>query len=134
MTKYSVSVLHEGERTGIALFADSVNFHAIVAFCYEQFECGNSLTTPGENIAITDLDTGEILWNWKDAQNGDYDEEWLDEEDIPQEDDPYDVDWDDHYYDYGDWDSDYLDDGCPIEDTDYLGEDGYALDVVDESN
>lgn len=32
--------------------------------------------------------------------------------------DPYDMEWDDHY----------LDDGCPIEDTDYLGEDGYALD------
>lgn len=121
MTKYSVAVFHDGERTGIALFADSVNFHAIVAFCYEQFECGNSLTTPGENIAITDLDTGEILWDWQSAQSGAYDEEWLDS-----------VDWNSDYLD--DADNDYWDDGCPIEDASYLGEDGYALDVVDESN
>ena len=133
MTKYSVSVLHDGERTGIALFADSVNFHAIVAFCYEQFECGNSLTTPGENIVITDLDTSEILWDWQSAQSGAYDEEWLDE-DCCNDNEPHDVEWDDHYYDYRDWDSDYLDDGCPIEDVSYLGEDGYALDDVDESN
>lgn len=107
MTKYSVAVFHDGEQTGIALFADSVNFHAIVAFCYEQFECGNSLTTPGENIAITDLDTGEILWNWQSAQSGAYDEEWLDE-DCCDDNDPYDVEYDDHYWD----------DGCPIEDVD----------------
>lgn len=107
MTKYSVAVFHDGERTGIALFADSVNFHAIVAFCYEQFECGNSLTTPGENIAITDLDTGEILWDWQSAQSGAYDEEWLDE-DYCDDNDPYDVEYDDHYWD----------DGYPIEDVD----------------
>ena len=119
MTKYSVSVLHDGEWTGIALFADSVNFHAIVAFCYEQFECGNSLTTPGENIAITDLDTGEILWNWQDAQNGADDEEWLDEDDTLEEDygvlDDYALDCLDHM---DDADNDYWDDGCPIDDAD----------------
>lgn len=31
------------------------------------------------------------------------------------------------------WDDDYWDDGCPNEDASYLGEDGYALDDVDES-
>lgn len=90
MTKYSVSVLHNGEWNGVALFADTMNFHAIVTFCYEQFECGNSLTTPGEDMTIVDLGTGEVLWSWQAAQDGEYDEEWLN-------------------------DDDYWDDGCPIE-------------------
>ena len=62
---------------------------------------------------ILDTETGEIYVTcyWDDST-------------IPEEDDPYDVEWDDHYWD----------DGCPIEDASYLGEDGYALDDVDESN
>lgn len=59
---------------------------------------------------ILDTETGEIYVTC-----------YWDEDDIPEE-------------DYGDWDSDYWDDGCPNEDASYLGEDGYALDDVDESN
>ena len=59
---------------------------------------------------IIDAETGEIYVTCT----------W-DENDIPEE-------------DYPSWDDDYWDDGCPIEDTGYLGEDGYALDDVDESN
>ena len=108
MTKYSVSVLNNGEWNGVAMFADTINFHAIVAFCYEQFECGKSATTPGEDMVITDLETGEIVWSWSEAQDGAYDEEWLD--------DPYDVEWDDHYWD----------DGCLNDDVDESNYDPYA--------
>lgn len=113
MTKYSVSVLHDGEWNGVALFADTVNFHAIVAFCYEQFECGNSLTTPGKDMIIVDLNTGEVLWSWQSAQDGEYD--------------PYDVEWDDHYWD----------DESPIDDVDesnydpYTGCDVYEVEPMD---
>jgi len=63
---------------------------------------------------IIDAETGEIYVTCT----------W-DENDIPEEDyGPQDIEWDDHYWD----------DGCPIEDAGYLGEDGYALDDVDESN
>lgn len=71
--------------------------------------------------SVYDLNTGELYatCSWDDGS-------------IPEEDygswddnDPYDVEWDDHYWD----------DGCPIEDASYLGEDGYAIDDdVDESN
>ncbi len=43
--------------------------------------------------------------------------------------DPYDMEWDDHYYDYADWNSDYLDDGCPIDD-DYEDDDLFYEDQL----
>ena len=65
MTKYSVSVFDGKSWEGIALFADRVDFDAMVNFCVEQFQNGNSITTPAENIHIADLETGEILWDWR---------------------------------------------------------------------
>lgn len=67
MTKYSVSTLHNGEWTGIALFADNVSFEAMEAFCLSHFDCGNALNDPANDIAITDLTTGEVIWSISDA-------------------------------------------------------------------
>lgn len=100
------------------------DINAALAYCEEEIDVRQQAIS----AVIWDALTGEVY-----ATCG------FDEEDIPEEDYPA---WDDDdvaedpYYDvdYSDWDSDYLDDGCPIEDTDYLGEDGYALDDVDESN
>ena len=47
--------------------------------------------------SVYDLETGEIYATCS----------W-DDNDVPEEDDPYDVEWDDHYWD----------DGCPVEDYD----------------
>ena len=54
---------------------------------------------------ILDTETGEIYVTcyWDDST-------------IPEEDDPYDVEWDDHYWD----------DGCPIDDVDESNYDPYA--------
>ena len=54
---------------------------------------------------IIDTETGEIYVTCT----------W-DENDIPEEDDPYDTEWDDHYWD----------DGCPIDDVDESNYDPYA--------
>ena len=64
MTKYSVSIFNGQSWDGVALFADKADFDAMVDFCLRQFENGNSITTPAENIAITDLETGEVLWDY----------------------------------------------------------------------
>lgn len=63
MTKYSVSTLHNGEWTSIALFADNVSFEAMETFCLCHFDCGNALINPADDIAITDLTTGEVIWS-----------------------------------------------------------------------
>lgn len=59
MTKYSVSTLHDGEWTGIALFADNVSFEAMEAFCLSHLDRGNAL----DDIKIIDLTTGEVIWS-----------------------------------------------------------------------
>ena len=63
-TKYYVSVWNGESWEGIALFSDKCDIDAMIMFCTHQFELGNSITTPAENIAITDIDTGEVLWDW----------------------------------------------------------------------
>lgn len=82
------------------------NLNAALAYCEEEIDVRQQAIS----AAIWDADTGEVY-----AVCG------FDEDDIAEE-------------DYPSWDDDYWDDGCPIEDASYLGEDGYALDDVDESN
>ena len=98
------------------------NLNAALAYCEEEIDVRQQAIS----AAIWDADTGEVY-----AVCG-FDEDDIAEEDedfgwdvgCAADDDPYDTEWDDHYWD----------DGCPIEDASYLGEDGYALDDVDESN
>ena len=86
MTKYSVSIWNNETWESIALFSDAADFDAMVDFCMRQFENGNSLSTPAENIAITDLTTGEIVWNWLDSVKEFYPEDdYVDESNY----DPY---------------------------------------------
>ena len=65
-----VSVHTLGDWESIATFSDKVNFDYVVEFAAHQFEMGNSLTTPGDNIAITDAGTGAILWDWQSESGG----------------------------------------------------------------
>lgn len=67
MTKYSVSVLLWDEWEGFALFSDKVSLESIVQFCIKEFEHNDRIIL-GDNIAITDMETGEILWDY----NSDY--------------------------------------------------------------
>ena len=100
MTKYSVDVCHNGEWESIALFSDRADFGAMADFCVSQFQNGNSLDCPAESIAIIDVETGEILQQWETASD----------------DDPYEIEWDDHYWD----------DGCPIDNVDESNYDPYT--------
>ena len=123
------------------------DINAALAYCKEEIDVHQQAISAviwdaltGEVYATCGFDEEDISEedypSWDDDDVADNYPNWYDDvaEEDPYYDDPYDIEWDDHYYDYGDWDSDYLDDGCPIEDTGYLGEDGYALDDVDESN
>lgn len=65
MTRYAVDIFRNGNWDSIALFSDEVSLDAMVAFSGEQFNNGNSLTTPAENIAVIDMMTGELLWDWE---------------------------------------------------------------------
>ena len=67
MTRYAVEIFRNGNWDSIALFSDEVSLDAMVAFSGEQFNNGNSLTTPAENIAIVDITTGELLWDWESS-------------------------------------------------------------------
>ena len=68
MTKFAVDVYYNEHWESIALFADTASLDAMIAFAETQFENGNSLTTPGENICIVDTTTGEVLWDWESAE------------------------------------------------------------------
>ena len=65
MTRYAVDIFRNGNWDSIALFSDEVSLDAMVAFSGEQFNNGNSLATPAENIAVIDMMTGELLWDWE---------------------------------------------------------------------
>jgi len=82
MTKYSVNILADGDWTGIALFADTCDLQAMIDFCNSQFDCGNSLTTPADDICVLDMDTGEIMWQWSDDHPDINDDDWGYNEDM----------------------------------------------------
>lgn len=58
MTKYNVAILTAEGWENIALFSSDVAIDSIITFC-------DALVLPYEfsGVAITDLDTGKILWN-----------------------------------------------------------------------
>lgn len=62
MTKYCANIVTDISEDTIALFSDEVTIKAMAAFAEEQFELGNSLSTPCKKIYIEDLTTGEVLY------------------------------------------------------------------------
>lgn len=66
MTKYSVSIETETSFQPVALFDELASMDAMIAFAEYQFENGNSLETPGINVRILDLTTGEVVWDWRE--------------------------------------------------------------------
>jgi len=89
------------------------DINAALAYCKEEIDVRQQAIS----AVIWDALTGEVY-----ATCG------FDEEDIPEEDDPYDVEWDDHYWD----------DGCPIDDDvdesfydPYAGCDMYEVEPLD---
>lgn len=99
---YNCSVTLCDENDGIydapTTFED---INAALAYCEEEIDVRQQAIS----AAIWDADTGEVY-----AVCG------FDEDDIAEEDDPYDTEWDDHYWD----------DGCPIDDVDESNYDPYA--------
>lgn len=73
-TKYSINVLDSETQNwiGIALFSDIVETPAIIDVCRCIWDC----TTGADDLALIDLDTGEILWNAADAQEYDEPDDW----------------------------------------------------------
>ena len=100
--KYNCSVTFCNEDDGIydapAPFED---INAALVYCEEEIDVRQQAIS----AVIWDTLTGEVY-----ATCG------FDENDIPEEDDPYDMEWDDHYWD----------DGCPIDDVDESNYDPYA--------
>lgn len=89
------------------------DINAALAYCEEEIDVRQRAIS----AVIWDALTGEVY-----ATCG------FDENDIPEEDDPYDVEWDDHYWD----------DGCPIDDDvdesnydPYAGCDMYEVEPMD---
>ena len=70
-TRYSVEILINGNWEGIALFSDKASLSAMEMFADQQFDCGNSLTCPCDNICIVDMETGEIVFDWNDEHGWD---------------------------------------------------------------
>lgn len=62
MTKYCANIVTDVSEYAIALFSDEVTIKAMATFAEEQFELGNSLSTPCKKIYIEDLTTGEVLY------------------------------------------------------------------------
>lgn len=83
MTKYSVDIHTNGNWESIALFSDKASLPAIEEFCLAQFENGNSLFAPADDIRIMFLDTTEVLWDWESyCEEEAYDDDWDYNEDM----------------------------------------------------
>ena len=85
--KYNVMVFRCGDWETIAEFDERVELDSIQNFCVSQFDCGNSLALPCEDIVIVNALTGEILWDYEyDFDSDDDDDEFYDEYDIDEAD------------------------------------------------
>jgi len=138
MTKYCVSEHTGNGWESIALFADTVPLRAIIEFAKEHMKACYDLIMkegydiePRDNVQVSIIGTGEILYNWEidhmtvrealeDGAHIVNDEvmyppsAWAD--DLPEDWEPsYHSEWD-HWDDNSPWIEDYWDDGCPIED------------------
>lgn len=71
MNKYSAQIYSNNKWETIAVFSNACDIYAMVDFCNTQFANGNSLTAPAEDICITDMETGEVLWSWLDESMSD---------------------------------------------------------------
>jgi hypothetical protein len=126
---YSVTLCNEndGIYDAPAPFED---INAALAYCKEEIDVRQQAIS----AVIWDTDTGEVFVTCG------FDEDNIAEEDYPSwdedfgwdvgcavEDDPQDIEWDDHYWD----------DGCPIDDVDesnydpYAGCDVYEVEPID---
>lgn len=74
MTKYRISIVNGQSEECIALLTDKVNIDAMVDFCVAQFQNGNSIDAPADNIVITDYITQDILWDYNHDFERPYDE------------------------------------------------------------
>lgn len=91
MTKYSLDVLDAETRewTSVALFSDIVPADVLA-------DMGRTLwddVDGADDVAVIDIDTGEVVWCHTDDTQQD-EPAWID-------DNPSDIEWDDHYYDMG---------------------------------
>ena len=82
-TRYACEIESKnGTWEGIALFADTCDLDSMVMFAEDQFNYGNSITTPATDIRICDMETGEIVWQWSESDEDDYDPDWGYNEDM----------------------------------------------------
>lgn len=76
-TKYSINTYNDGEWNGVALFADTIDLRVIIDTACAIYEGSNDYA----DVAVIDMETGEILWNGVDAEeydepdDGDWDRE-----------------------------------------------------------
>lgn len=76
MTKYSVSVYANGEWESIALFSDKVSVGTMVDFCLSHADVMEYTQDYAiSDIALTDMTTGEVLWNLADDDRDDYNDD-----------------------------------------------------------
>ena len=66
-TKYSINTYNDGEWTGVALFADTIDTRIIIDTACAIYENSNDYA----DVAVIDMDTGEVLWNGVDAEEYD---------------------------------------------------------------
>jgi hypothetical protein len=66
MTKYSCDIHTAEGWEGIALFSDKASIPAMICFADQQFDLGNSIDSPADNIRIVDMETGELIFDWED--------------------------------------------------------------------
>lgn len=71
-TKYSINAYNDGEWFGIALFADTIDTRIIIDTACAIYENSNDYA----DVAVMDMDTGEILWNGVDAEEYDEPDNW----------------------------------------------------------
>ena len=70
MTKYSVDIwTEEGGWETVGLFSHKASKQGMMSFAKEQL-CH---TSKAEDVAIVDMDTGEVLWNWTIVDESDAD-------------------------------------------------------------
>jgi hypothetical protein len=71
-TKYSINTYNDGEWNGVALFADTIDLRVIIDTACAIYESSNDYA----DVAVMDMDTGEILWNGVDAEEYDEPDDW----------------------------------------------------------
>lgn len=76
MTKYSIDIYKNHDWTSIALCSDIVPLNAMVSMA---LALGSDPAVGADDVAIYDMDTGEILWGLSSAEDYNYPDDWDDE-------------------------------------------------------